>query len=310
MFLLFLLNAISGATYPIAKAALAYAPALFMTAFRMLIGGLLIIAFEWWRGRCRYRFDRQGIILLIALTLFNVYLTNVLQFWALNYVGAGKAAFIANLTPFISALFAYFIFREKFSAQKMAGLLIGFLSFMPLIMYQSPQETIAETAASVGYWPEIALVVSTFMSVFGWLAMKKLMQIRTNCIGMANGLSMVLGSFLFFPTSWITETKELFPVTQIPYFLLCTLGLIIVNNIVAYNGFAFLMSRYTTTLLFFGGFLNPLFASIYGWYFLGEKITWPFYVAILGVVAGLVLFFLDEQRSKNQSKPKIYKSKV
>lgn len=310
MYLLIVLNAITGATYPIAKAALAYAPALFMTALRMLLGGFLLIGFEWSRGTCRYRFDKQGVILLILLTLFNVYFTNVLQFWALNYIGAGKAAFIANLTPFISAFFAYFLFKEKFSFQKLIGLLIGFFSFVPLILYQSPSEVAVEFGRKLEYWPEVALVISTFMSVFGWLAMKKLMQVRTRCILMANGLSMVLGSLLLFPTSWIIETNTLFPVTQVPYFLLCLIGLIIVNNFVSYNGFAFLMQRYSTTLLFFGGFLNPLFASLYGWYFLGEVITWHFYVAILGVIIGLLLFFVEEKKLKKQKPAEIYKVKM
>ncbi|BDC34550.1 S-adenosylmethionine/S-adenosylhomocysteine transporter [Candidatus Dependentiae bacterium Noda2021] len=310
MFLLVLLNAITGATYPIAKAALNFAPAIFMTAMRMFIAGILIIGWEWLRGSCRYKFDKQGVALLAALVLFNVYLTNVLQFWALNYVGAGKAAFIANLTPFISALLAYFFFKESFSVKKLIGLSIGFLSFIPLIISQPTVEAAVETASRVGYWPEIALVVSTLMSVLGWLAMKRLMQVQTNCIMMANGLSMLIGSFLFFPTSWAVETRDLFPVSNVPYFLLSMAGLIFVNNLVSYNGFAFLMGRYSTTLLFFGGFLNPLFASLYGWYFLGEEITWQVYVAVAGVVVGLILFYLDEKKANEDKNSKIYKAKL
>jgi drug/metabolite transporter (DMT)-like permease len=297
MFLLILLNALGGATYPLAKAALQYAPLLFMTGVRMFIAGLLLIAFEWWRGNLQW-YTKKTWYLLILLALFNVYITNALQFWALNYVDAGKAAFIYNLTPFISAFFAYLIFKQALGFKKMAGLLIGFVSFIPLILYQSPQEVVSESFSGFKYLPEIALLLGAVSSVFGWMIMKQLYDSKSCTIVSANGISMFLGSFLFFPTIWLLQSQNFFPVSNYAMFAVYLVALIFANNIIAYNGFAFLMKRYSTTLLFFAGFLTPLFATLYGWLFLGEKVTWHFLVAALGVSVGLFLFYKAEVQNK------------
>jgi len=40
--------------------------------------------------------------------------------------------------------------------------------------------------------------------------------------------------------------------------------------------------------------ITPLFASLFGWYFLNEAITWHFYASMAIFSLGLTLFYQEE----------------
>jgi drug/metabolite transporter (DMT)-like permease len=42
------------------------------------------------------------------------------------------------------------------------------------------------------------------------------------------------------------------------------------------------------------GLVTPLFASLFGWYFLDEEITWHFFASMALFSIGLTLFYLEE----------------
>ena len=64
--------------------------------------------------------------LLVAATLGPLVLTNYLWFRALHEVGASRATLVANLQPFVAALFALVLLSERMTIlQAAGGLLIG-----------------------------------------------------------------------------------------------------------------------------------------------------------------------------------------
>ncbi|UNE35144.1 EamA family transporter [Vermiphilus pyriformis] len=294
-----LLNAFVASTYTFAKAAMVYVCPIFMTGSRMLLGGIILLFALSWYDNKRLIVPKKAWLSLGLLAFFNVFLTNALQFWALNYVSSGKAAFIYNMSPFFSALLSYFLLNERMNLYKWAGLIIGFIGFLPLILYPSAAvQTTAAVQAPYSLLPEIALIFGSLSSVIGWIFMKKILQ-NTNCSAIAlNGWSMILGSSALFLTSLVLEKPQGALVTNGEQFLLYLGLLTFINNIVSYNGFSLLLKRYSTTLLFFVGFTLPLFATFYGWLFLGETIGWQFYVAVIMVLSGLIIFYHGETRGE------------
>ena len=97
--------------FPIGKASMAYAQPIFLTGGRMMLAGILLLAYHWWRGN-RVTVNPVLIGQLLVITICNVYLTNVCEFWGLQYLSAAKTSFIYNLSPFVSALLSYFLFHE------------------------------------------------------------------------------------------------------------------------------------------------------------------------------------------------------
>jgi len=44
----------------------------------------------------------------------------------------------------------------------------------------------------------------------------------------------------------------------------------------------------------FAGLITPIFASLFGWIFLGEHVSWHFFVSIILFGIGLRIFYQEE----------------
>jgi drug/metabolite transporter (DMT)-like permease len=49
------------------------------------------------------------------------------------------------------------------------------------------------------------------------------------------------------------------------------------------------------------GLVTPLFASLFGWYFLNEEISWHFFASMVLFSIGLTLFYQEELSSDLKS---------
>ncbi len=47
-------------------------------------------------------------------------------------------------------------------------------------------------------------------------------------------------------------------------------------------------------MVLLAAFLSPLFTALYSWMFLGETVTWHFYLSSAMVLFGLYIFYKDE----------------
>lgn len=111
---------------------------------------------------------------------------------------------------------------------------------------------------------------------------------------MANGWSMLIGGSIALVNSSLVETWDPLPVTEYAPFLISGLLLIIISNMICYNLYGVLLRHYSATFMSFAGFTTPLFTALFGWFFLGELITWHFYASFAVVLSGLALFHRDE----------------
>lgn len=294
MFPVILLYALFAGVFTIAKTGLDYAQPFFLVGSRMFLAGLIMLAYQFFYNREKFIFNKVHFWRILRLSLFNIYLTNVFEFWGLKYLTSFKTCFIYSLSPFVSAILSYFMFSEKMSLKKWIGLIIGFTGFLPILIYgSSPTE---EQAGSLFFlsWAEIAVMLAAISSVYGWILLKQLVQENDYSPFMANGLSMTLGGMMALTHSSFVETWDPLPVTQFLPFLECALLLIAVSNLICYNLYGYLLKHYSATFISFAGFTTPLFTALFGWFFLGEVVTWPFYISTAIVFSGLYTFYQEE----------------
>ena len=287
--------ALMATVFPIGKVSLRYVQPIFLTGVRMLFGGSLLLMYQYWYNRAQFSFDHRYLKPLAIMVIFNIYLTNVCEFWGLQYLDAGKACFIYNLSPFFAALFSYRAFGEIMTLRKWVGLIIGILSFFPILLHQSSGEVGLGGLLFVS-WAELALLVAAISTAYGWNTMRKVVLAGSLSPLFANGVSMFIGGLLIMPTSYLLENWNPIPVTNVEIFLGSVLILTFISNIFGYNIYGFLLKKYTSTFLSFASFLGSLFAALYGWLFLHEHITWYFVVSMLGVCFGLIIFYKEELR--------------
>lgn len=291
-------------TFTLGKLALEIVDPLFFIASRMLIGGTLLLGYQYWFNRQNWLLRWNDTLLFGQLSIFHMFLPFALEFWALQYVNPSKACLIYNLSPFITALFAYCILSENMNRQKWAGLLIGFMGMIPLLLSFSPQEDVLGSFMQLSL-PELALLGAVTSSVYGWMLFKRGMQTGYSPV-MINGVAMVGGGIVSLGTSLVTEGIPLLRMpaygaipslgmwSPIIYYLGYTLILIVIANIICYNLYGSLLKRYSATFLSFAGATCPLFAALFDWFFLGISVGWHFFATAALTSLGLYIFYQKE----------------
>jgi drug/metabolite transporter (DMT)-like permease len=291
MILIVLLYALWASSVTASKILIQYSQPIFLTGIRMFVAGALLLGYQYFFARHAFEFKRSHLTSYAQIIFFGIYATYILRFWAFESVSATKAMFLFNLSPFFSTLYSYFFLNEKLSRTQWAGLSLGFIGLIPVLLTTSK----GELALGEFYflsWQECAIIVSVAMHSYSWIVMKKLVRDRSNSPMVINGICMSMGGLMALVTSVCVEGWA--PVTNVAYFFSVLAFVIIISNIICHNLYCYLLREYSATLVSFGGFLGPPFAAFYGWILFGESITWHFYVTFCIVGFGLYLFYKDE----------------
>lgn len=299
MFYVLLLYALFASVIVTSKTALMYTQPFFLVGARMLLAGIILLAYQSFYQKQKFSFSSKTWIRLFFLAIFNIYLTNVFEFWGLRFLTSFKTCFIYSLSPFLSALFSYFIFSETLSIKKWGGLLLGIIGFVPILLTQTSSEEMSGQVLFFS-WAELSVMIAAICSVLGWIFLKQLVNEDGLAPMMANGISMFIGGAIALAHSFAVEDWNPFPVTNYTIFFECTLLLIVVSNLICYNLYGTLLKKYTATFMSFAGFTTPLFTALFGWLVLGEIVTWPFYVSFVIVLFGLLIFDQDELKQSYQ----------
>lgn len=293
MFLVILLYALFASVFTIGKTGLEFSQPLFFVGSRMMLAGLIMLAYQFFFQRDGFTFKKEHCWRVFFLALFAIYLTNVFEFWGLKYLTSFKTCFIYSLSPFASALLSYWMFNDKLSPKKWLGLFVGCIGFLPILINETSTE---ESTGHIWFfsWAELAVVFAALFGVYGWILLKQLVNDNGYSPFMANGLSMLIGGFMALFHSFIVETWDPIPVTEISPFLDCMFLLILISNLICYNLYGYLLKKYSVTFISFAGFITPLFCALFGWLYLGEEVTWPFYTSAGIVFVGLYIFNQEE----------------
>jgi len=299
MILIIILYGLFGSSFVFGKILLEYATPLFLTGARFTIGGLVLLAYQYWHPRQQFKFKLKHIWWYAQIVILGILITYVLRFWALGDMPAAKTNFLYNLSPFMSSLFSYFIFGETMSKRRWLGLAIGCTGLLPILLSSTPVE---EAIGGIIFlsWPEIAIIVSVATHTYSWIILRKLVKDKSYSPMMVNGITMTTGGLLALILSFFIEGFTPIATANIGIFSILLAAVILISNIICYNLYGYLLKKYTATFLSFAGFLGPLFTAFYGWIFLSETVTWHFYLSSVIVFIGLYLFYQEELQDRSK----------
>lgn len=293
MILIFFLQALWASSIPISKVLLGLMTPIFLAGIRMFIGGALLLGYYYFYMREKFTLTKSHWRSYLQIIFFGIYVKYVLRYWGLSHLPASKMAFLTNATPFLVALFSYFLLKETLSRIQWLGLAIGFVGLTPVLMAKS---------SSIPLWgyfnfislPELAILMECAAHGYALVLMRNMVKNLGYSSGMANGIRMFGGGVMALGTAYFVEgTAPLGCCDPLPFIGWLTI-LIIVSNVICNNFYVYLMKYYTATFLSFTDFLSPIFVGIYGWFFLHETITWHYFASGSIVFAGLYLFYQHE----------------
>ena len=302
IFLVILYYLLFGSSFTLGKLALSYTTPIFFVAVRATSGGFLLLCYQYFFNRQHWRYDPHDNMLFLQITLFHIVLAYILEYWGLQYVSGAKANLLFSITPFVTALFAYFFLSERLKRIQWLGLFIGCIGLIPILLNQQVYEHVTFHIGFLSL-PEIMLLISATSTAYGWILIKKAMVNRSYSSVMLNGVSMFWGGIIALIISFIVEGPPALGVTEgklLSYdvflmFSFYVFVLVVIGNI-RYGLYGYLLTRYSATFLAFTGFIAPLFAAFFDWVLMGVIASRSFFISMAIIIAGLFLFYQGEER--------------
>ncbi len=299
MMQIILLYALYAVVFIFIKQALLFSTPIFLTGARMVTAGVCSYVLHrlWYRRVSLSSISAYEAWYIFLLAVFNVYLTNANEAWSLQYLSAGKVAFIYNLSPFFSLFFSWWMFQERITWKKILGMTIACASITPLLVDETAQDVVDTTGRLFNYLSvaEIVMIIASAATAFGWVLMKYLMEKRPDFNSyFLNGASLFIGGMMCFAQSYAIETRPYITPGHFFEFLGYMIIMMVLQNLVAYNFNANLLKVHSATLVILFSFVMPIITAILGYVLLSEPLSWQFFACSMGVAVGLLIFYQQE----------------
>ena len=112
------------------KYALSVLSLLLMVGLRMLCAGIILFCYYYRKThRLKFSYFKHDLLILIGISLLTMLIPALFKAYALKNMLTSKAALIASLDPFVTALYAYFFWSEHLTKRKL-GYSSGFFRYI------------------------------------------------------------------------------------------------------------------------------------------------------------------------------------
>lgn len=286
MYLVFFLYALLASTFSIGKLLLGVLPPIFLIAIRMIISGTFLTSI-WYFFYTDKTVRTADWWLFGMVVLFHILFPFMSEYIALQDMSPSSACLLYNLSPFFSALFSYFIFDEKMTPKKWIGFSIGLAG---IVWYVGSQQAIDINVS----WSNLLMLFSVITSSLGWIFVRLLVKNRGYSTMLVNGFAMLAGGLVALPLSSMFEGPVHVSLSQLPYIAGLLTIMIFITNVLFYNLYGYLLTKYTATFLSFVGFVTPLFSALFEWFFFGTMISLNFVCTVCIVGIGIFIFYQEE----------------
>ena len=246
-----------------------------LSAVRVGGAALLLVPLLAMRGQLAALRGHWRPIVVVGLT--NTALPFLCFSYAALSISAGMSSIFNSASPLFGALIARLWLREGLTPARVLGLAIGFAGVIGMAWDS------ASFKSGGSGWAVVACLAGTFFYGFSPNFTKRRLQ-AVPPLAIAAGSQLAASALLLVPallwwpqhplsaTSWLTAAVLAFACTGLAY--------LVYFRLIARVGPA---NAITVT------FLIPAFAIVWGWIFLGERVTLPMIVGCAVIVLGTAL---------------------
>jgi len=251
-------------------------------ALGVLRFGLTALVFAALLGmkRMYFRPDRQDRWTFLWLALFSVPFNQGLFLYGMKYTLAAHGALLYATTPIMVLCLSCIWLKERPSALKITGIALGFAGVL-LVLFEKGIDLSGQTLKG-----DILIFFAVLTwSVYTILSKKMLQKYRPLQV---TGYSLMLGAVLFIPIGLLPILRQDYSAVTWSG-LSSILYLALLTSVVGYLTWNWALSKIEASKVAVVSNLQPVFAALLAWLFLGEKITPNFIIGAAVVAAGLIL---------------------
>ena len=304
------------------KYALTALSLLLMVGLRMLCAGVILFLYYHKKShRLTFNYFKHDLVLLLGISLLTMLVPALFKAFALKHMLTSKAAFIASLDPFVTALYSYFFWGEHLTKKKVMGIILGFSGTLILLISSSTGEN-ALMAWSIFSYPEIAAFLAMAIGRIGWMFVQQLLRKERYTPAEVNGLLMTISGMLafaipfmwaaivtvfmfipgfgsYFPSYSFSDATQFLhlnitPDTNLFWICFAVFHTIVIGNVLGYTMYAQFLKRHSATFVSLAGFSVPLYVYLFSNVLLGEPLSLNFLAASFVTFIGLIIFYQDE----------------
>lgn len=120
-------------------------------ALRFIVASIILVALAYSREGGLPKLDRRRFGAMLTLAFTGVFLFNVCFFASLERIPAGRGSLIMSLNPIVTAIGAWFVFRERLRGVRALGVALALFG-TAIVIARGDLTTIAAGALSAGDW--------------------------------------------------------------------------------------------------------------------------------------------------------------
>ncbi len=217
-------------------------------------------------------------------------------YWAEQYLYAGVTAIFFATYPIFTGLVSNFIFRnEAFSANKFAGLLLGFIGIV-IIFYDQLIITQFDTMVILA---SVGILFAAFCGALSTVMVKKYLD-HTPIMPLTIN-QMFWGVLILTLIALVRGEAAAVAFSWEAFWSILYLG--IIGSAVAFVLYFHLLKQMSVVSLSFIVYINPVIALLAGWVILDEKISLQTAIGSAIVLGGIALsqmsqFYTGKKREK------------
>lgn len=276
--LLLALSAVWGSSFMFIKIAVESAPAISVTAARVTIGGLLLLAAAWHAGQSLPRDARTWVMIVLA-ALFGNALPFTLISWGEERIDSGLAAILMAVMPLVTLVLAHFFTGdERITVRKAIGVLLGLVGLVVLI----GPSTLAGLGSDLVR--QVAVASAAACYAVNALITKRLLGLPRRALAAA---VVMASAGMLIPASIIIDRPWTLDPSARSIMAVVMLG--VVQTAVATMMMFALIRRQGASFFSQLNFVVPLFGVMYGAMLLGERPSANAYAALAVILAGIAI---------------------
>jgi drug/metabolite transporter (DMT)-like permease len=268
-----LLGALWGGSFLFMRIAVPEMGPVLLIEMRVLIAALVLLPLLIWRGKMgeMWRNGRK----LFVVGLLNAALPLVLFAYATLSVSAGFAAILNTTVTFWTAIVAVIWLRERISFMAVLGMVVGFGGVVILVW-----DKLTFSHGGGGLAVIAGLTATLCYALNNAYTKTRLAGVDPMVTTAGNFLAAALLLSPLIPLFWPAH-----PISTKAWIMVVLLA--VFSTALAFILFFRLIERIGPTRTIVAAFLIPVFASLWGWIFLGEVVTTRMALGAMVIVAGM-----------------------
>jgi len=273
-------------------------PLFLFVGLRMLLGGLILFSIASIKNRNNFKWSylKHDKYFLAGAIITSMILAPLMKAYSLKYMFAGKSAFLGSLSPFYTAIFAYFLLGEYLTKKKLFGIIVAIFGAIVLCFSSSESEEALKAFLFFSF-PELAAIFGVAFKRFGWILKQVLLKNDRYSVNEINSITMIASGIVSLVISGFYENIS----TDIYNISLNTWGLfaytMLIGNVLSYTLLGMLFKKYSANFVSIISFLLPIFTALMGMLLLGEVISTNLLISAVVIFIGVYIFYQDEVKT-------------